>query len=74
MYSGENNAVYIYIYIYIYIYVYHVCMNLYHPAHLSGVIVSSYSFEMLLRESFVNALQVECLVVELRLGDPKHFS
>ena len=51
-----------------------VCMNLYHPAHFAAVIVSSYSFEMLLRESFVDALQVECLVCELRLGDRKHFS
>ena len=51
-----------------------VCMNLYHPAHFAAVMVSSYSFEMLLRESFVDALQVECLVFELRPGDRKHFS
>ena len=52
----------------------YVCMNLYHPAHFAAVMVSSYSFEMLLRESFVDALQVECLVFELRPGDRKHFS
>ena len=52
----------------------YVCMNLYHPAHFAAVMVCSYSFEMLLRESFVDALQVECLVLELRPGDRKHFS
>ena len=42
-------------------------MNLYHPAHFAAVMVFI-SFEMLLREFFVDTLQVECLVVELRLG------
>jgi len=47
----------------------YVCMNLYHLAYFAAVMVRySYSFEMPLREFFVDTLQVECLVVELRLG------